>query len=249
MFIPEPALLEPYDGPKEGILFNGRWEPRKRPEEFVNLCKESGMKPKVMTSTKAVNKFEKAFEKAGIKDYEIRSGIYGTEKVQFIQSCEICYHPSHHENFSFSVYEALCCLPVLVDSDCYWHQNFEDLGFYLEHSTKENRAELARKLTKKNIQSDSVYKYHASVKKAWEDILDTKVENKDRNNIFTRHNSSIYLSKWYASLGRPVSIEDIMMVHSSYKENEIIQTKDGTFISKDGSVPEENHSLISRFFN
>jgi hypothetical protein len=48
--------------------------------------KESGLPCKVMTSVSSKKKFEKAFEEAGITDYDIRTGITGDEKVEFVFS-------------------------------------------------------------------------------------------------------------------------------------------------------------------
>lgn len=43
MLIPEEGLLKKYNNERSGILFNGRWEPRKRPQEYIRLIKETGL--------------------------------------------------------------------------------------------------------------------------------------------------------------------------------------------------------------
>ena len=97
----ERELLTESGLTSKGVLFIGRWEEGKNPEAYIRAMKESGLPCKVMTNSNGQKKFEKAFEEAGITDYEIRAGITGPEKVNFIHSSSVFFMPSLRENYPF----------------------------------------------------------------------------------------------------------------------------------------------------
>jgi hypothetical protein len=115
MPITEPALLESSDNmPKSGALFIGRWEGGKNPTDYIKLVKELELYPKVMTNKTGAEKFAKAFNEVGIKDYDIRAGIIGQEKVDFIKSCKLFLNTSLVECYPNAVIETLGHMEVLV---------------------------------------------------------------------------------------------------------------------------------------
>jgi hypothetical protein len=58
-----------------------------------------------MTNSNGAKKFEKAFSDAGITNYEIKAGITGEEKVEFIGSSSVFFMPSLRENYPFAFLE------------------------------------------------------------------------------------------------------------------------------------------------
>ena len=126
----ERGLLEPYTGPKKGVLFIGRWEEGKNPEAYIRAMKECKLPCKVMTNSNGEKKFIKAFEEAGITDYEIRAGITGQEKVDFIRSSGVFFMPSLRENYPFAFLECLGHMPCVVLDNQDWSDNFNEKYFH-----------------------------------------------------------------------------------------------------------------------
>jgi glycosyltransferase involved in cell wall biosynthesis len=126
----ERGLLEPYSGPHKGVLFIGRWEEGKNPEAYIRAMKECKIHCKVMTNSNGAKKFEKAFADAGITDYEIRAGITGQEKVDFIRSSGVFFMPSLRENYPFAFLECLGHMPCVVLDNQDWSDNFNKKYFH-----------------------------------------------------------------------------------------------------------------------
>ena len=126
----ERGLLEPYSGPHKGVLFIGRWEEGKNPEAYIRVMKECKIHCKVMTNSNGAKKFEKAFAEAGITDYEIRAGITGQEKVDFIRSSGVFFMPSLRENYPFAFLECLGHMPCVVLDTQDWSDNFNEKYFH-----------------------------------------------------------------------------------------------------------------------
>jgi glycosyltransferase involved in cell wall biosynthesis len=122
----ERGLLELYTGSHKGVLFIGRWEEGKNPEAYIRVMKECKLPCKVMTNSNGAKKFEKAFIDAGIKDYEIKAGITGQEKVDFIRSSGAFFMPSLRENYPFAFLECLGHMPCVVLDNQDWSDNFNE---------------------------------------------------------------------------------------------------------------------------
>lgn len=100
----------------------GRLCVAKRPEDFVEYCKNHGKKALVITNEKGKKWFSEEFKKNGI-DFEIKTNIFGLEKIQFISRGEICFHPSKDEFYPYAVLEALYFMPVLT-KESKWIERF-----------------------------------------------------------------------------------------------------------------------------
>lgn len=132
MPIPDPELLEPYEAPRQGVLFIGRHEPRKQPAVFAAKVAKAGLPAKVLTNTRGVSKFKKTFEKYGVTDFEIRNQITGHDKADFIRSARIAFHPAKLESYGFSAMETLAAgLPTLLVHEYDWWQAFIDDGVHI----------------------------------------------------------------------------------------------------------------------
>ena len=77
MPIPDPGLMQPYAGAKEGVLFIGRFEPRKDPKMFADVVARAGLPAKVLTNARGAAKFEAAFAKVGLTQADIQFEIIG----------------------------------------------------------------------------------------------------------------------------------------------------------------------------
>jgi hypothetical protein len=115
---------------RSGVLFIGRWEEGKNPESYIKAMKEAKLPCKVMTNSNGAKKFEKAFVDAGITDYEIKAGITGQEKVDFIKSSKVFFMPSLRENYPFAFLECLAHMPCVVLDKQDWSDNFNENLFY-----------------------------------------------------------------------------------------------------------------------
>ena len=101
--ITEKSLLEEHHKLREGVLFIGRWEEGKNPELFLDLIEQTKLPAKVMTSANGAKKFEDKLKKIGVP-YEIRVGIIGQEKVDFITSARVAFNPSVVESYGMAFY-------------------------------------------------------------------------------------------------------------------------------------------------
>lgn len=129
MPISEPSLLESSEHlAKRGALYIGRWEAGKNPKDYLKLVSEHDLYPKVLTNKTGAKKFEEAFQSLGIKDYEIKYGIIGEEKVDFIKGCKVFLNTSLIECFPNSVMETIGHMPVVTLSKVKvpWQKNFND---------------------------------------------------------------------------------------------------------------------------
>lgn len=127
MPLPERDLLvSSNDVEKSGVLYIGTHSPGKNPSAYIKTMAKLGLPCKVMTSAKGKIKFEQNFAKAGITDYDIRVGITGKEKVDFIKSCKVSFNTSLFESYSFAFLECVGHMPVVVlDNQC-WTDNFDN---------------------------------------------------------------------------------------------------------------------------
>lgn len=127
----EPSLLESSDDvEKSGVLYIGTHSPGKNPSAYISCMKKLQLPCKVMTSPKSAKTFEKKFKDAGITDYDIRVGITGSEKVDFIKGCKVYYHTSLYESYSYSFLECVGHMPVVVLDKQTWSDNFDSEHYY-----------------------------------------------------------------------------------------------------------------------
>jgi glycosyltransferase involved in cell wall biosynthesis len=127
--ITEKSLLEEHHNIREGVLFIGRWEEGKNPELFLELIEQTKLPAKVMTSANGAKKFEERLKKIGVP-YEIRVGIIGQEKVDFITSARVAFNPSLVESYGMAFYEQIIQLPTFCLENQRWTKNFGHLCFF-----------------------------------------------------------------------------------------------------------------------
>ena len=233
----ERGLLEPYTGSHKGVLFIGRWEEGKNPEAYIRVMKECKLPCKVMTNNNGAKKFEKAFTEAGITDYEIRAGITGQEKVDFIRSSGVFFMPSLRENYPFAFLECLGHMPCVVLDNQDWSDNFNEKYFH-----KVNIKDAAETIVKIycSTQSIEALEYVKSlddeVAQGWIKFLDDFIGKRSNTNAAKINNyETIKYRDYITELDRNhLAREDFESVLSNkYKFITVWYTDNDTYLSKD----------------
>jgi len=233
----ERGLLEPYTGPRKGVLFIGRWEEGKNPEAYIKVMKEAKLPCMVMTNSNGQKKFEKAFSEAGITDYEIKAGITGQEKVDFITSASVFFMPSLRENYPFAFLECLGHMPCVVLDNQDWSDNFER-GYYHKVSIKEASDIIKTLYGSNQLPSalDYVKQLDGDVAEGWISFLDNFVGKRSNTNAAKINNyETIKYRDYITELDRKhLAREDFESVLANkYKFINIWYTDSDTYLSKD----------------
>ena len=233
----ERGLLEPYTGPKEGVLFIGRWEEGKNPEAYIRVMKECGLPCKVMTNSNGQKKFEKAFSEAGITNYEIKAGITGQEKVDFIRSCSVFFMPSLRENYPFAFLECLGHMPCVVLDTQDWSDNFNEKYF---HKVNIKDASETIKQVYGSVQSAEALDYVCDldyvVAKGWVRFLDEFVGKRSNTNVAKINTyDTVKYRDYITDLNRKhLAREDFESVlGNKHKFLSVYYTDNDTYLSKD----------------
>ena len=256
MPLSERGLLEEYTGPREGVLFIGRWEERKNPAAYLKVMKETGLPCKVMTNSTGATKFEKAFAEAGITDYVIKAGIVGQEKVDFIKSCKVFFMPALGENYPFAFSECLGHMPCVVLDNQEWSDNFDSKYFV---KTKLNSA--AEHISALYQMDPAEYAKSGSLKYiqdldddtaiGWIKFLDNFVPKRSNTNAAKINSSeTVVYADFIKDLDRShLAREDFESVLANRHKFAInVYTDENTYLSKDPTFkPEEKATSLGLF--
>lgn len=254
--ITEKGLLEEHHKPREGILFVGRWEEGKNPELFLELIEQTKLPAKVMTSATSAKKFEERLKKIGVP-HEIRVGIIGQEKVDFMTSARIAFNPSIVESYGMAFYEQHIQMPTLVLEKQRWTNNFNSNFFYT--CNKKNMAEKAKELYDIFEKADRWYNLgslqhardqEATVFHKWNTCFNTFESKKSNNNtakICTE--TTIKHLDFITGLKRSIiCIDDVRSVLTNKHKFRVIYTDDDTYLTKDPNFePIEETEGLSLF--
>ena len=252
----ERGLLEPSFNARKGVLFIGRWEEGKNPEAYIKVMKECGLPCKVMTNSNGEKKFIKAFEETGITDYEIKAGITGQEKVDFITSASVFFMPSLRENYPFAFLECLGHMPCVVLNTQDWSDNFDGKYFI---KTSINNVAIAIKseynITPQEHYETGALKYvqwlDTAVAQDWIKFLDEFVGKRSNNNAAKVNTYETVCYKDYIKdLDRDhLAREDFESVLSNrYKFCNVVYTDNNTYLSKDPTYkPTEEVAGVNLF--
>ena len=229
---------------RSGVLFIGRWEEGKNPESYIKAMQEAKLPCKVMTNSNGAKKFEKAFVDAGITDYEIKAGITGQEKVDFIKGCKVFFMPSLRENYPFAFLECLAHMPCVVLDKQDWSDNFNENLF---HKCKQD--EVPEVLNKLYNEPETVVGLHYVkqlddlVAEGWIKFLDSFVGKRSNNNAAKVNTyDTVCYRDYIKELNRThLAREDFESVLSNrYKFIINVYTDDNSYLSKDPTfVPDE----------
>jgi glycosyltransferase involved in cell wall biosynthesis len=255
--ITERGLLEEHHKPREGILFVGRWEEGKNPELFLELIEQTKLPAKVMTSANGAKKFEERLKKIGVP-YEIRVGIIGQEKVDFMTSARVAFNPSIVESYGMAFYEQITQLPTFCLENQRWTNNFKGKFFFVTN--------------KKAMAEDVKGAYHAyPTAKSWYDksaLQDTqnleagvfhkwnscfnefKSKQSNSNTAKILENTTVKHSEYIKDLGRNlICIDDIRSVLTNQHKYRIIYTDKDTYLTKDPSFEPIEEEVGLGLFN
>jgi glycosyltransferase involved in cell wall biosynthesis len=250
--ITERGLLEEHHNPREGILFVGRWEEGKNPELFLDLIEQTKLPAKVMTSANGAKKFEDRLKKIGVP-YEIRVGIIGQEKVDFITSARVAFNPSTVESYGMAFYEQHIQLPTFCLENQRWTKNFEGQLFFV--TNKKEMAEDVLGAYERFVTASDWYGNGNSLKHA--NIMENNVfhkwnecfsdfEPKQSNSSTAKilENTTIKYSDFIEGLGRKlICIDDTRSVLTNKHKYRIIYTDSDTFLTKDPSFEPDEQEL------
>ena len=244
----ERGLLERYKGPRKGVLFIGRWEEGKNPEAYIRVMKECGLPCKVMTNSNGAKKFEKAFSDAGITDYEIRAGITGQEKVDFIRSSDTFFMPSLRANYPFAFLECLGHMLCVVLDTQDWSDNF-DSQYYHKVNIK-NASQLIKTIYGGEQLSSAlgyVKKLDEEVSQGWIRFLfDFEPRKAKTNSAKINQHTTIKYGDYIKSLNRShLAREDIESVLTNRHKFRIIYTDNDTYLTQEPDYePTEEENLF-----
>lgn len=173
MPIPDIELLSPYTGPKDGVLFIGRHEPRKNPKFFVKTVAAAGLPAKVLTNKRGVKKFEKLFKESKVTNFQIQYQLTGQAKADFIQSAKIAFHPARTESYGFSAMETLAAgLPTLLIEEYKWWKSFQHQNITL--TSRKKATDALYNLYHSTIPSSehtNLIKHEVATSRAWSDYI------------------------------------------------------------------------------
>jgi hypothetical protein len=258
--ITEQELLKEHHKPREGVLFIGRWEEGKNPELYLDLIEQTKLPAKVMTSANGAKKFEERLKKIGVK-YDIRVGILGPEKVDFITSSRIAFNPSTVESYGMAFHEQHIQLPTFVLENQRWTKNFNSSYFLTT-----NKKNMARDvLDMYNHSTDASLWYatgslkhaqqiEADIFHKWNECFNSftpKQSNSNTAKILT-YDTVVY-ADYIKDLNRSIlCIDDIRSVLTNKKKYAtILYTDNHTILSKDKNyvpvIKDETDSFTDLF--
>jgi glycosyltransferase involved in cell wall biosynthesis len=254
--ITERGLLEEHHKQREGILFVGRWEEGKNPELFLDLIEQTQLPAKIMTSANGAKKFEDRLKKIGVP-YEIKVGIIGQEKVDFMTSARIAFNPSIVESYGMAFYEQHIQMPTLVLENQRWTNNFNKDFFYT--CTKKDMASKAKELYDIFEKAERWYNLgslqHAQAQEAtvfhkWNTCFNTfKAKQSNSNTAKILENDTIKYRDFIEGLGRSIiCIDDTKSALTNKHKYRVIYTDNDTYLTKDPSFePTEEETGLSLF--
>lgn len=240
MPIPEKQLLEEIDyRDKSGVLFIGRWEERKNPEAFIQAVKDLDLPVKVMTAGHHVDRAIEDLKNAGITNYQVKGGITGQEKVDFIRNSSVAFISSKRESFCFALFESLGHCHCIVLEKYNWWKNFNESVLNIAQNVN-HAAQLIKSLHGTPIpdnQMEYVRDYHNGAWDAWNTILHSSFAGRDsqRSAMAKAASKGFYYKDYIEALGRRCSTEDILTAYNSWDNWEKVNTRDDTWISEKNS--------------
>ena len=241
--ITERGLLEEHHKPREGILFVGRWEEGKNPELYLDLIEQTKLPAKVMTSANGAKKFEERLKKIGVP-YEIKVGIIGQEKVDFMTSARVAFNPSVVESYGMAFYEQHIQMPTVVLENQRWTSNFNSQHFFTVN--KKNMVDKVTELYNNMPTADiwyanSVLKHardvEATVFHKWNSCFNEfKPKQSNSNTAKILENTTVKYSEYIDNLGRKlICIDDARSALTNKHKYRVIYTDDDTYLTKDPS--------------
>ena len=244
--LPEKDLLKEHHKPREGVLFIGRWEEGKNPELYLDLIEQTRLPAKVMTSATGAKKFEARLKEIGVP-YEIKIGIIGQEKVDFITSARVAFNPSLVESYGIAFLEQMTQMPTVALDNMRWTKNFNSQHFFT--CTKQTMVTVVEALyhsydTAKSWYDTGSLKHTQTMDRLvfhkWNDCFNQFTCKQSRSNTagicktLTPPNLTIRYADFITSLNRRIiCIDDARSVFTNKHKYRIIYTDNDTYLTLD----------------
>jgi glycosyltransferase involved in cell wall biosynthesis len=243
MRIPEQGLLEPSHQDKSGIMFIGRFEPRKQPKKFCDVVAQTGLPAKILTNQKGQKKFEDYFKQIGYDNYQIKSGIMGKEKVDFIKSAKLAFHTANLESFGFSAFETVhSCETFCLKEFDWWgnHSSFVRLTT-MKTAVKDLIAAYECEFDESS-RLTQMREWHHQIKILWKEFLENELDVltrcSDKRSVKTElirileSRETISLSEYFKHMGRDqIAIDDVLPILKKRHLIEFIHQDDQTMLT------------------
>jgi len=262
--LPEKDLLKECHKPREGVLFIGRWEGGKNPELYLDLIEQTKLPAKVMTSATGAKKFEKRLAEIGVP-YEIKVGIIGQEKVDFITGCRVAFNPSLVESYGIAFLEQMTQMPTVALENMRWTNNFNSQYYFT--CTKQTMVDVVEALyysydTAKSWYDTGALQHTQAMDRAvfqkWNNCFNQFTCRQSKSNTagicktITPNNRTVKYSDFIASLQRKlICIDDARSVFTNKHKYRIIYTDDDTYLTIDPTfsptIAQVSTSSISSF--
>lgn len=255
MPVTEASLRDCNFGPREGVLFIGRWEPGKQPQEYLDVIKATGLPARVLTNSNGARKFEEWFRENGISDYKIGEGLTGQAKVDFIRNCRVHLNTSLRENYSLAFFECLGQMPCIVREKAEWRHNFSEE--YYTVSSDENLAAMTkqhyeREMSRHSIimRSSYVENLDADAKQNWFAFLDSQTHDASGSSAAKINTINGRYSDFITSLGRTsLAVDDVKSVYNNLGKFRVIYTDNNTYLTTDPTfTPNESEGSLDELF-
>lgn len=254
--LPEKALLQEYNKPREGVLFIGRWEEGKNPELYLDLIEQTKLPARVMTNANGAKKFEDRLKKLGV-DYKIAVSVIGQEKVDFITSCRVAFNPSTVESYGIAFYEQMIQLPTFALDNVRWTQNFDSRFF-----ATTNKKKMVEDITLAYNLYDTADKWYtqgtvkqfseteASVFHKWNHCFTEFQSRKSNSNTAKICNeTTVKYADFIEGLKRRIiCIDDVKSVLSNRHKFRVIYTEQDTWLTKDPHFEPAEETVSTNLF-
>jgi glycosyltransferase involved in cell wall biosynthesis len=244
--LPEKDLLKEHHKPREGVLFIGRWEEGKNPELYLDLINQTKLPAKVMTSANGAKKFEARLKEIGVP-YEIKVGIIGQEKVDFITSARVAFNPSLVESYGIAFLEQMTQMPTVALDNMRWTNNFNSQHFFT--CTKQTMVSVVNNLYNTYVTAKSWYDtgslkhtqtMDSLIFHKWNNCFNQFISKQSKSNTagicktLTPPNLTVRYADFIAGLQRRIiCIDDARSVFTNKHKYRIIYTDDDTHLTLD----------------
>lgn len=212
IYLPFPvmdkAMLNKVETEQNGVYFSGRIEVRKNFDFFVEtldkIRREYGeeLVAKVMTKPTHVKKAEALFREIGYTNFDVRGGIPGDEKWDFISSAKVGFHPASQETYGLAAYESLRYHPTVFIDDYSWYHTFDGFANQVVTSKEDVARTIYAKhkeLAKPNNGLSDFLKIDEEFRKCWSDFFESPIERPESVGVRSRFVKILSENKdtWY----------------------------------------------------
>lgn len=233
----EDAVVNNADrGKGYGLVFNGRVSSEKNFPLFCKIASQVDMPVYVVTSntTRAHNTAKELLEQEGVKEYHIRGGLRGKEKVDFLNRGNVLLLPSKYESFSYSTYESLTMHHVVIPEKLGWTKAFADLG---AHRTSDYVSAINQIKNRPlcQYQVDSTIALHNENRERWRGVFNRTLERTSQSKKLGElmgDSDFITVSEYFAGLGREAVTSDIDSLVRQSDKYLLLHTENDTYICK-----------------